>query len=329
MTSARADSATAGAGQVLWTVAQLMGVVLTVALLAGLWWAPTQTLAVLWNAVIPLLPAVFLVNPAIWRNVCPLATFNMLTAPFGRQRKLEAEGARWFGVVGIVLLVVMVPARRFLFNVHGPTLAITIVAVAVLALLLGLGFATKAGFCNALCPVLPVEKLYGQRPLLNVGNPRCRPCNLCTRLGCQDLTPEKAVGAALGSYKNSSGWLVTPYGAFAAAFPGFIVGYYTTTDGILATAPDVYLHVALYSAISYLIAVAVVLVGRFAAELSTLLLAGVAAGLYYWFVAPAIATALVLPAWWVIGVRVASLTLVAFWLMRATRRQPPPVEVAA
>ena len=329
MTTARADSATVGTGQALWTAAQLMGVVLTVALLAGLWWAPTQTLALLWNAVIPVLPAVFLVNPAIWRNVCPLATFNMLTSPWGHQRKLGAEGARWFGVVGIVLLVVMVPARRFLFNVHGPTLVITIVAVAVLALLLGLGFTTKAGFCNALCPVLPVEKLYGQRPLLKVGNPRCRPCNLCTRKGCQDLAPEKAVGAALGPHTHSLRWLVTPYGAFAAAFPGFIVGYYTTTDGILATAPDVYLHVALYSAASYLIAVAVILVARFSAELSTLLLAGVAAGLYYWFVAPAIATALVLPTSWVIGVRVASLTLVASWLMRGTRSPTLPVQVAA
>jgi len=326
MTPARADAATAGSGQALWTVAQVMGVVLTVVLLGALWWAPTQTLALLWNAVIPILPAVFLVNPAIWRNVCPLATLNMLTAPFGQQRKLEAEGARWFGVVGIVLLVVMVPARRFLFNVHGPTLAITIVAVAVLALLLGLAFATKAGFCNALCPVLPVEKLYGQRPLLNVGNPRCLPCNLCTRKGCQDLTPEKAVGVALGARRSSSRWLVTPYGAFAAAFPGFIVGYYTTTDGILSTAPDVYLHVALYSAVSYVIAVAVVLLARLAAERSTLLLAAAAVALYYWFAAPAIATALVLPTWWVIGVRVASVSLVLFWLMRA---MPPEVRAAA
>ena len=327
MTPARADAATAGSGQALWTVAQAMGILLTVVLLPALWWAPTQTLALLWNAVIPVLPAVFLVNPAIWRNVCPLATLNMLTAPFGSQRKLDAEAGRWLGVVGIVLLVVMVPGRRFLFNVHGPTLAITIVAVALLALLLGFAFATKAGFCNALCPVLPVEKLYGQRPLLNVGNPRCRPCNLCTRKGCQDLVPEKAVGSALGSAGGSSRWLATPYGAFAAAFPGFIVGYYTTADGTLSSAPDVYLHVALYSAVSYVIAVAVVLVARLAAERSTLLLAATSIGLYYWFAAPAIATALVLPTWWVVGVRVASLSLVAFWLMHAVR--PVALEVAA
>jgi len=187
----RADSGSSVLG--VWKVAQFLGVVLTVVLLAGLYREPDLTLKILWNAVIPLLPAVFLVQPEIWRNACPLATLNVLSGRRAGKRTLSPEAARRFGAVGIVLLFAMVPARRFLFNTDGTALAITITAVAVLALVLGFVFDMKAGFCNALCPVLPVERLYGQRPLFKVPNAHCKPCTLCTRRGCIDLVQTKSV----------------------------------------------------------------------------------------------------------------------------------------
>lgn len=322
MTASRADGMAVTHGSPLWTVAQVSGVVLTAVLLWALVWAPQPTLTILWNAVIPILPAAFLVSPALWRNVCPLATLNLLTARFGFQHKLEPVAQRRFGMVGIVLLLVMVPARRFIFNVHGPVLAGTIVVVALLALLLGLAFSTKAGFCNALCPVLPVERLYGQRPMLRVPNPRCAPCTLCTTRGCVDLTPRRTVSTALGARAGSAAWLLTSFGAFAAAFPGFIVGYYTTVDGPLTSALGVYRHVGLYALVSYALVAALVLGTRIASDRATLLIAAACVSLYYWFAATAVADALGLPQWWVVGVRVAALALVALWLGRAVRPEP-------
>ena len=46
----------------------------------------------------------------------------------------------------MALLVVLVPARRFLFNEHGIPLALVVIAVAVAALALGTVFDFKAVF---------------------------------------------------------------------------------------------------------------------------------------------------------------------------------------
>ena len=54
----------------LWRAAQSLGVVLTLVLLGAFVLMPDVSLHLLWDMVIPLLPAVFLVNPMIWRNVC-------------------------------------------------------------------------------------------------------------------------------------------------------------------------------------------------------------------------------------------------------------------
>ena len=107
----------------LWKTVQALGIVATIALVAGLLLAPTVTLAILWNLVVPLLPASFLLTPAIWRNACPVATLNMLPNRFGLRRHLAPEFVPKAGAVAIVLLAVLVPARRFLLNTDGTAMA--------------------------------------------------------------------------------------------------------------------------------------------------------------------------------------------------------------
>jgi hypothetical protein len=318
-----ADSSFAGAG--LWRLAQAAGVALTLLLLAGLLLRPDLTLRILWNGVVPLLPAVFLVQPEIWRNVCPLATLNVASGRRVGRRANSATVSRALGSVGLVLLLVLVPARRFLFNTDGPALALTIAAVAVLALALGFAFDMKAGFCNTLCPVLPVERLYGQRPLLRLPNARCRPCTLCTRKGCLDLVPAKSVKQTLGVHSRSGRWLRTPYGAFAAAFPGFVIGYYTTSDVALSAAWSVYGHIGLWMLGSYAVIAAAALILRVPGEVATVPIAALAFGLYYWFAASVVVESLGLAGWVTPAVRVAAAALIVLWLWRGglslTRRR--------
>ncbi len=320
MTAASMPSPPVPAGLGLWRTAQWAGILATAILLAGLVAQPDLALDVLWNILIPLVPASLLVSPAIWRNVCPLATLNMLTNRSAVQHTLTEKVLPGAGIIGIVLLVVMVPARRFLFNTDGVVLTVTIVAVALLALALGGFFQLKAGFCNAICPVLPVERLYGQRPLMGVNNPRCVPCTMCTARGCIDLNPSKSVAQTLGSARRSNAWLVTGFGAFAAAFPGFVVGYYTAQDGPLASAGSVYLNVAVWALGSYLVAGLLVWLFRLSATRALILLAAVAAGLYYWFAADTITTAFAIQGTATVAIRVAALALVVFWLWRALPR---------
>ena len=300
-----------------YSVAQVLGLCLTAGLLAGLVARPALTLHVLWDMVIPLLPAVFLINPMIWRNACPLATLNAATGQRMSTRPLEGKALRASWAIGIVLLFVMVPARRFLFNGNGPALAGTIAAVAAAALAAGMLFTRRAGFCNAICPVLPVEKLYGQSPLVRLGSARCAACSLCTPTGCLDIAGEKTLVQTLGPARRSFRWLGTPFGLFSIAFPGFIVGYFTSENGPLSTAPAVYLHMLAWSAVSLGLLGAAVLLARVSAKIALPLLGALAIGLYYWFAAPALARAYGGGVTAGLLLRVAAGALLATWLVRS------------
>ncbi len=304
----------------LWRVAQVLVLTATVALLAGLFLTPDPALTILWSVLIPLVPASLLISPAIWRNVCPLATLNMFPRGFGTSTTGPQFVART-GAIGILLLGVLVPARRFLFNNEGAALAVTIIAIAIAALVLGLRYDAKAGFCNAFCPILPVERLYGHNPLLAVHNPRCEPCNFCTTRACIDLSPMKSVCQTLGRARLTYAWLLTPFGTFAAAFPGFVIGYYTSADGPLNSGGAVYLHITIWVAISFAATAIVVAVLNASAGRALPVLSAAAAGLYYWFVSPLVAEALGGAVLLTNLLRLGAFALVATWLFRAACRK--------
>jgi hypothetical protein len=309
-----------------WRAAQWAGLVLITVLLAALMMFPDATLNVLWNMVIPLLPAVFLVNPVIWRNVCPLATINTLSSKLaGSRRQMGSRIARVAWVAGTVLLAVMVPARRFLFNTNGAAMAATIILVAALAIAGGIVFARRGGFCNAICPVLPVEKLYGQAPLLRTGTARCASCSACTPVGCLELAAAKTVPQTVGKSRRDMHWITSSFGAFAAAFPGFVIGYFYTADGTLSTAPMVYGRVLGFAALSYMLFAWVVVALRITAARALPMLGILSFGLYYWYAAEGLGTAYGAPEsgpWVVRGV---ALALVVFWLAGHRRRITAPI----
>jgi nitrite reductase (NADH) large subunit len=300
----------------LWRAAQVIGLALTLALLAALVVSPDASLRVLWYMVIPVLPAVFLINPLIWRNVCPLATLNAEVGRRAAARVVQGQVLRYAWLVGIALLVVLVPARRFLFNVNGPALAITVSAVAVLALAAGFVFSRRAGFCNTICPVLPVEKLYGQTPLARVGSARCSTCNLCTPVGCIDLAGEKTTAQTLGPWRKDSAWLFTGFGAFATAFPGFVVGYFTTKDTAFASALGVYATVALWSLGSYIVLASIAALLRIRANVAMPVFGALAFLLYYWLAAPAVSAAFGGATAGAYAIRAAAMLLLLIWAAR-------------
>jgi len=311
----------------MWRIVQVAGVAATVLLIIGLVYAPTIALSALWNLAIPGVVVSLLITPHVWRNACPLATLNMVSNGW-LARRMPTETT--IGVatgVGMVLLLVLVPARRFLFNTDGLSLALLIGAIAIAALALGAVFDAKAGFCNTLCPVLPVERLFGQRPLVDSSNPRCESCSGCSVRGCIDLAPSKSIAQTLGPQRGSHAWMFTTYGVFAAAYPGLVLGYYLQVDGVLATAPSVYLSVVAWVAGSYLAVTVLVRTLRVSAEQAMPTLAAVAGGLYFWFASPVISTAVGTADVGVAVLRVVMLSLIAFWYVRALR-QPRAVPAA-
>lgn len=303
----------------LWRVAQWLGLLLTAALLTGLLTRPGPSLHVLWDMVIPILPATFLLSPMLWRNVCPLATLNQLNGR-GRGARLRGDALEWSWVLGILLLFALVPARRFLFNEHGAILAGTIAAVALLSAAGGLVFSRRAGFCNSICPVLPVEKLYGQSPLLRVRSAACPDCTGCAVRGCIDLAGGDSMAQSVGARRRAGWrWLLSPMGVFAVAFPGFVFGYFATANGSLESGMSVYREAGLWMVGSALVLGMLVAAFRVSTRVALPLLGAASIGLYYWYAAPDLASAYGVEAIGPVIPRGAFALLVGAWLVRALR----------
>ena len=299
-----------------WRVVQVAGVLSVALLITLLLLVPEPTLAWTWNLVVPILPATFLLSPAIWRNACPLATLNEIPTHLGaRGRNPE----RWMasGAAALAALVVLVPARRAILNTNGEALAAALIVLGLLALLLGILFSARSGFCNGVCPILPVERLYGQHPLIEVKGSRCASCTFCTPDGCIDLARGKAMVQMLGRTRHSARWLTTPTGVFALAFPGLILAYFTTVDvsGGLSVAP--FVRGFGFSVASFLVLGGLVWVTHLRASVATTLLGALSFGLYYWFAAPGIADQVGLAT--VAGnvIRAAAALLLVVWLLKA------------
>lgn len=269
-----------------WKTGQVIAWITTLAVVAGLFFQPELTLKIAWYAVVPLLPASFLINAGLWRALCPLATANTLPSR-KTGRVLTGTWLRRSSAVGLILLMVLVPLRRLLLNQDGPALAMVLLAIVVLALISGVFFQVKGGFCNSICPVLPVEKLYGQSPLLSVRNPRCVPCTHCTTKGCIDIDPGLSIRQAMGSGTTTKEWLKTPFGIFAAAFPGFIFGYFQVEDVPLTEIAAVYGQILSYALVSFVVVSVISSVLKIGTELIAPVSGALSIAIYYWFAAPA------------------------------------------
>ncbi len=289
-----------------------------VAVLAMLVWAPAQGLVVVWGAAIPLVALSLFVTPVAWRGVCPLATLN----EFGNRWRVAPPPSpalqRALGAAGLVLFHVLVPARLLWFNHSGPAVAAAAVGIGLLAIGLGARFAVRSGFCNSLCPILPVERLYGQAPLMEWDRARCGACTVCTPRGCLDLAATKALPQLLGPPRRTDEWLKAPFGIFAACLPGFILGYFLAPPSPPGPI-EAYGYTVTGSLVSYLVTTVTIRVTRREVEVALPVIAAVSGALYFGFTGPALARLWHVP---VLAGGALSVILVAFvgwWLRRALR----------
>ena len=155
----------------------------------------------MWKLVIPLLPLLFLVAPGVWRNLCPLAASNQTPRVLGLTRGLTAPA--WFKeygyVVAISLFVLFVVLRKLGLDDNGPASALLLLGALTGGFLGGMYLKGKSGWCSSICPLLPVQRIYGQTPFALVGNSHCQPCVGCTT-NCYDFNPKAAYLADLNSH---------------------------------------------------------------------------------------------------------------------------------
>lgn len=322
----------AGAGS-LWPAAQWISVLAAVSVVVLLVARPEAGLYLTWYVLIPMVPALLLVAPGVWRNLCPIAVVHQLPrlSRLGGARRLRVSSQWWAPAIAAAALFAIVPLRHPILNQDGRALAAFVVSVLVVALVGGLVLAGKSGWCSTYCPVGPVERLYGQEPFLQVRHAHCAVCLGCTD-PCFDREGPSAVQRMAGvdpvarsEPPGAAPLWKTPTGAFAAAFPGFILGYFTVDPA--SAIPALYLHVLLYSAGSFALLGAVQALPGIGAGWGLRLSAAAAAGVYYWFTVPAVIAAaeanwLAAPAppWAVVAGRALFLGLAVVWLLDSPRR---------
>ncbi|MBP6625868.1 MAG: FAD-dependent oxidoreductase [Arenimonas sp.] len=287
---------------------------------------PALALSLFWGIAIPMLPLVFFAVPGLWRNLCPLAASNQLPRLLGLSRgwTLPPKLRRYSVLIGLALLFGAVGLRRPVLDHDAGALAVLLLAALGLALVGGLLFKGKSGWCGSFCPLLPVQRLYGQTPFAVVSNSHCQPCVGCTR-NCYDFNPQVAWLADLHDDETSLG---TDRRLLAGMLPGLVLAYYGAAPAAEAGLAAHYLRYGLYCLVgigAYWLAEAVL---RQSAQRLTAAFAAGTLVLYYWFAAPVVFASVArlsaqsLPveamAW---ALRVTVLVLALLWLLRTVRKE--------
>lgn len=275
-----------------WHVLQILAVLLALLMTLLLFTRPEWALPLFWMLIVPLLPAVFLIAPGLWRNLCPLATMNQTPRLFGFTRALaHTPRIREYSfVLGIALFFLLVSSRKWLLDQSGWASGALILFGLGAALLGGIIFKGKSGWCSSICPLMPVQRLYGQTPLALIGNAHCRPCVGCTK-NCYDFNPKVAF---LADQYDSDRYHAGYRRFFAAALPGFILAFFTIPGAASALAPAqggihlgaMYGHFFLYTGIGIAVYESLDTFAKVPPNRLNVLFGAAALNIYYWFAGP-------------------------------------------
>ena len=284
---------------------------------------PDFFLPLFWNVVVPVLPLIFLAQPVLWRNVCPLATLNQWSGKRRGGRSL-GRGAVGSGALTLLTFAILLPARPLLFDQSALATVALLGGSAGLALAAGLVVRDRGGFCHLLCPVLPAERLYGVAPAVPAAAVRCDACSVCTPRGCPELAGDKAFNQVLGPARKSSAWVLGPWGIGFLGFPGLVLGFFTVPSAWQSSILPTYGWIWGAAALSWLALGGLTAVTGLAARRAVVIAAGLAAFVYYWAVVPRSVAALGLAPPFTAPLRLAALAVVFLWLARAVIRGGAP-----
>ncbi len=221
-----ASPAPGSAALAYWRGAQNVLLAAGVLLVGLLLFVPAIGLAIMWNILIPVAPALVVVAPGLWRNICPMATVSLLPRRFGlsRGRTPSRRLAGLLGLASVSALFLIAPLRHLSLNTDGPMTALMLVLAAGIAVAMGIAFEWRSGWCGSLCPIHPVEKLYGFAPAITVGNRRCDCCAKCTT-PCPDST--RSMTAVITGPAQLDRWIGH---GLTGSFVGFVWGWYQLPD---------------------------------------------------------------------------------------------------
>ncbi len=209
-----------------WRILQILTWLIGFGIFFCLVFYPSIGVILFWNILIPVAPLLIVLAVGVWRNVCPLASVNLLPRHFGfsKGRIMSASTQAKLGLISVLLLYFIVPLRHAVFNTNGHATAWLLFGMTITGLIMGTQFEWKSAWCSTLCPIHPVERLYGNNVLGAVKNAHCAECMNCV-LPCPDSTPNMNPRVVKRSgYASVSGLLIT------GGLPGFVWGWFHVPD---------------------------------------------------------------------------------------------------
>ncbi len=270
----------------IWRIVQTLVWLVGAAILFFLIFYPNVGIHLFWNILIPIAPALLVVATGIWRNVCPMGTTSLLPRHFGfsKRKKLSVKQTGILNLIAIIALFVIVPLRHTIFDTNGLATAILIISLGLIAIILGFFYEWKSTWCSGLCPVHPVEKLYGMNNKLALPNAHCNQCFRCVT-PCPDSTP----GINPNSAKKTNYHKISVF-LMVAAFPGFIWGWFQVPDYNGITSIEQITSVYLLPLIgSFSTSILYLILSRFfKTKFLVGLFSSAAVSCYYWFRLPAL-----------------------------------------
>jgi hypothetical protein len=174
---------------------------------------------VVWTVVVASLPVfIVLVGYHRWRRICPLAFFAQLAVYLKRPGTHRAGPwlEAYYYYVACAVFFVSLWLRLIATNGNGLAIAVFFGVLALAALIFGL-FYTGKTWCNYICPVSFIEKIYTEpHGLRETSNSQCGKCTACKK-SCPDINEENGYWKEIAS---------RPKRFVYYTFPGLVFGFY-------------------------------------------------------------------------------------------------------
>ncbi len=268
----------------VWIAVRFITLALVVVHIATVFVWPEWVLTITWKILVILAPITFFIAPGFWRNICPLAAANQLPRLLNFTRGLvlpEVVRDNAY-LVALGLFVAIIPLRYLFFHDSGVAVAVFLIVIFGLAFTGGLLFKGKSGWCSQFCPLLPIQRAYGQTPFIMVRNSHCEPCVGCAK-NCFDFNPRVAY---LADLNDSDHRWTSQRKIFIGMLPGFIFGFnYAGLD-----AEEVWYLVYGLTFVPAMVSLGVFFILDTVARVSThkisAVFAMIALNLYYWYSLP-------------------------------------------
>jgi hypothetical protein len=174
---------------------------------------------IVWTIVVASIP-IFIVHIGYhrWRKICPLAFISQIPTKLGKSGKQKAsqefENTYYYVMFGIFFVSLWI--RLIATNGDGRSIATFFILLSLAALIIGAVFTGKT-WCNYICPVSFIEKIYTEpHGLRQTENSQCVKCTACKK-SCPDISEEN------GYWKEIT--LSSKRFAYYA-FPGIVFGFY-------------------------------------------------------------------------------------------------------